>query len=151
MGIEAFSTAGETWPSKKIPKVLLVANDDALSSTLFPRLRGAGFLVERATDIASALEPARSGAFSVVISEPLLPDGSWTDLKNTAEHARSGFLVLLVAKKINPGERATVLKQGAFDLLDAASAPEKVPEVTQRALWAAYLEGDGPSPERGMP
>ena len=110
-------------------------------------LREAGFLWERARSITAGCESARSGQFQVVISAPVLGDGSWRRLVDIANYYNLGFVVFLVASPFDFNQSAEAQEDGAFDVLDVLHELPKVAEVTKRALWAAYLKGAGPSPD----
>ncbi len=134
----------------KIPdkaRILIVNDDDVVAERLNIILREAGFISERAKTITEGCASARSGQFQVVISAPLLNDGSWRRLVDIASHYNIGFVVLLVSSSFDSNQSAEAQENGAFDILDVLHELPKVAEFTKRALWAAYLKGDGPSPD----
>jgi two-component system, response regulator FlrC len=128
-------------------RILIVNDDDFVADRLNIVLREAGFISERAKTITEGCASAKSGQFQVVISAPLLNDGSWRRLVDIASHYNLGFVVLLVSSSFDCNQSAEAQENGAFDILDALHEPPKVAEVTKRALWAAYLKGAGPSPD----
>jgi len=89
-------------------------------------------------------EAAKSGEFQVVISTPLLKDGSWRRLTDIANHSDLRFEVVLWARSFDLREWAEALENGAFDVLDAVYELPRVLEATKGALWAAYLKGARP-------
>jgi DNA-binding NtrC family response regulator len=134
----------------KIPekaRILIVCDDDLITERLNIVLREAGFISERGKSITEGCASARSGQFQVVISSPLLKDGSWRRLVDIASHYNLGFVVLLVASSFDFNQSAGAQENGAFDVLDVLHDLPKVAEVTKRALWVAYLKGAGPSPD----
>jgi DNA-binding NtrC family response regulator len=134
----------------KIPdpaQILILYEDDLIAERLNNVLREAGYISERAKSITAGCESARSGRFQVVISAPVLGDGSWRHLVDIASYYNLGFVVLLVASPFDFNQSAEAIENGAFDVLDVSHELPKVAEVTQRALWAAYLKGGGPSPD----
>ncbi|MGA7791644.1 MAG: hypothetical protein WCA19_01310 [Candidatus Acidiferrales bacterium] len=134
----------------KIPekaRILIVCDDDLITERLNIFLREAGFISERAKSITEGCASARSGQFQVVISAPLLNDGSWRRLVDIATHYNLGFVVLLVTSSFDFNQSAGAQENGAFDVLDLLHDLPKVAEVTKRALWTAYLKGAGPSPD----
>jgi DNA-binding NtrC family response regulator len=138
----------------KIPekvRILIVNDDDFIAERLYIVLREAGFISERAKSITAGCESVRSGQFQVVISAPLLTDGSWRRLVDIANYYNIGFVVLLVATPFDFNQSAEAQENGAFDVLDGSHELPKVAEVTRRALWAAYLKGAGPSPDLACP
>jgi DNA-binding NtrC family response regulator len=102
--------------------------------------------------MTAGCEAAKSGLFQVVVSRPVLRDGSWRRLIDIARHYDLGFVVVLVASTYDFDEWADALKDGAFDVLDALHELPKAAEVAKRALWAAYLNGAWrPRPEDAFP
>ena len=132
-------------------RILIVSDDDLFAERLNIALWEAGFISDRARSITAGCESARSGQFQVVISAPLLTDGSWRRLVDVANYYNLGFVVLLVATPFDFNQSAEAQENGAFDVLDALHDLPKVAEVTRRALWAAYLKGAGPSPDVASP
>lgn len=132
-------------------RILIVSDDDIITERLTIVLREAGFISEPANTITAGCESARSGRFQVVISAPLLGDGSWRRLVDIANYYNLGFVVFLVASPFDFNQSADALEDGAFDVLDVLHELPKVAEVTKRALWAAYLKGVRPSPDVASP
>jgi len=128
-------------------RILIVSDDDSDAERLKTIFRQAGFNSERAKSMAVASESAKSGRFQVVVSTPLLSDGSWRRLIDVANHYNPDFVVILLARTFDLREWAEALKDGAFDVLDALHELPRAVEVAKRALWAAYLKGAGPDPE----
>jgi len=132
----------------KVPdgvRILIVCDDNSDTDRLETVLREAGFVSECAKSITAGCEVAKSGRFQVVVSTPLLKDGSWRRLTDIANHYDLGFEVVLWARNFDLAAWAEALKEGAFDVLDAMCEPPKAVEATRRALWAAYLKGAGPN------
>jgi len=147
-------TSASTSLKLKIPdkaRILIVCDDDLVTERLNIVLREAGFISECAKSITAGCESARSGRFQVVISAPLLGDGSWRRLVDIANYYNLGFVVLLVASPFDFNQSAEAQENGAFDVLDVLHELPKVAEVTKRALWAAFLKGAGPCPEVASP
>jgi len=132
------------------PRILIVCDDDSEATRLTGVLRGAGIFSESARSIAEGCEAAKSGRFKVVVSTPLLRDGSWRRLTDIAVHYGLGFEVVLWAPHYNFPESAEAMKAGAFDVLAMRDLPKAI-EATRRALWAAYLRGTGPDPSAIRP
>ena len=138
----------------KVPdgaRILIVCDDDSDTERLKTILREAGFVSEWAKSMTAGCEAAKSGRFQVIVSTPLLRDGSWKRLTDIANHYDLGFEVVLWARNFDLAEWVEALKDGAFDVLDAMCEPPKALEATRRALWAAYLKGAGPSPRATSP
>src|SRR2546425_8684851 len=122
-------------------RILIVCDEDSDAERLKIIFREAGFISERAKSMTVASESAKSGRFQVVVSTPLLRDGSWRRLIDVANHHDLGYEVVLWARNFDLAEWVEALKEGAFDVLDAMCDPQKAGEATRRALWAAYLKG----------
>jgi len=127
-------------------RILIVCDDTSDTDRLKTVLQEAGFVSESAKSITAGCEAAKSGRFQVVVSTPLLGDGSWKRLTDIANHYDLGFEVVLWARNFDLAEWVEALKDGAFDVLDAVCEAPKAVEATRRALWAAYLKGAGPNP-----
>jgi len=133
----------------KVPdgaRILIVCDDNSDTDRLKTVLQEAGFVSECAKSLTAGCEAAKSGRFQVVVSTPLLRDGSWKRLTDIANYYDLGFEVVLWARNFDLAEWVEALKDGAFDVLDAMCEPSKAVEATRRALWAAYLKGAGPNP-----
>ena len=58
-------------------RILIVSDDDSLTGQLKIAFREAGFIWETARTITAGCESASSGQFQVIITTPVLGDGSW--------------------------------------------------------------------------
>src|SRR3977135_3236834 len=106
----------------KVPdgaRIMIVCGDDSETERLKTTLQEAGFVSEAAKSITAGCEAAKSGRFQVVVSTPLLRDGSWRRLADIANHYDLGFEVVLWARSFDLAEWVEALKEGAFDVLDA--------------------------------
>jgi DNA-binding NtrC family response regulator len=151
-------TTGETKPRSrltlKVPdgaRILIVCDDDSETERLKTTFQEAGFISEGAKSITAGCEAAKSGRFQVVVSTPLLRDGSWRRLADIANHYDLGFEVVLWARNFDLAEWVEALKEGAFDVLDALCELPRAVEAVKIALWAAYLKGAGPDPRATGP
>ena len=129
------------------PRILIVMDDDCLSKELASAFRQSGIAVERVASLAAGSETARSGRFQVVVTAPVLKDGSWKRLLPASRHCGPGFAIILVAKKLDSAEWAQALDDGALDVLDAVHELPKAVEAASRALWTEYLTGAWPNLE----
>jgi PleD family two-component response regulator len=138
------------WPrsAKPVkPRILIVHDDDTIAQHLEIILLHAGLASERVKSMKAAREYARSGRFQVVVTAPVLGDGSWKCMADVDSHYRPGFVVVLIATAFDLNEWGRALEDGAFDVLDALHELPNVGDAARRALWAAYLKGAGPRPE----
>lgn len=133
------------------PRALIVSEDSALSKEVELILIQSGFLTKSVKSMAAGCESARAGEFQVVVSAPVLPDGSWKRLADIDSHYRPGFVIILMATNFDFNDWGLALEEGAFEVLNALYEMPKVAEVARRALWAAYLKGAGPRPEALAP
>jgi DNA-binding NtrC family response regulator len=129
------------------PRILIVHDDDTVSRELEVVLLHSGLVSERVKSMKAGCDYVRSGKFHVVVTKPVLEDGSWRGLIDIDSHYRPGFVVILVATTFDLNEWGRALEEGAFDVLDELYELPHVAEVARRALWAAYLKGAGPRPE----
>jgi PleD family two-component response regulator len=127
-------------------RILIVSDDDSDTRQLRAMLSEGGFAFDCAKSLRAGCEAAKSGQFQVVISAPLLKDGSWRRLADIANHSDLRFEVVLWARNFDLREWAEALENGAFDVLDAVYEQSRVVEAANCALWAAYLKGAGPNP-----
>jgi DNA-binding NtrC family response regulator len=139
-----------TMPSSlalKIPdgaRILIVCDDELDTERMNIALRKTGLASECAKSIAEGCAAAKSGRFQVVVSKPLLSDGSWRRLIDISNHYDLGFEVVLWTRNFDLPDWGEAMKNGAFDVLDAR---DERPNSIEAALWAAYLKGAGPHPK----
>lgn len=124
-------------------RILIVSENESVAERLGMALSEADFIWERVSSITAGCEFARSGRFQVILTTPLLGDGSWRRLVDIAAHYDFGFVVILVATTFDLREWTEALEYGVFDVLDALHELPRVAEFAKRAAWAAYLKGAG--------
>jgi len=125
-------------------RILIVSDDDSDAERLKTIFRQAGFNSERARSMTVASEWTKSGRFQVVVSTPLLSDGSWRRLVDVASHHNLALVVILLARSFDLRQWAEALMDGAFDVLDALNDLPKAAEVAKRAWEAAELKRSRP-------
>jgi DNA-binding NtrC family response regulator len=138
----------------KVPegaRILIVCDDNSDTDRLKRILQEEGFVTEWAKSITAGCQAAKSGQFQVVVSTPVLCDGSWRRLADIANHYDLGFEIVLWARNFDLREWALALNEGVFDVLDSMCEQPKAVQATKRALWAAYLKGAGPNPKAAIP
>jgi DNA-binding NtrC family response regulator len=116
------------------PRILIVHDDDAVARRLEVTLRQAGLPSERVTTIDDGCKCAGSGRFQVVVTKPVLQDGSWKKLAELDERHRPGFVVILVSGAYNLNQWIHALDDGAFDVLDERHELAQVADAARRAL-----------------
>jgi DNA-binding NtrC family response regulator len=132
-------------------RILIVCDEDSITERLNLGFGEAGFISECVNSITAGCESARSGRFQVIVTTPLLGDGSWRRLVDIAAHYDFNFVVILVATTFDIQEWTEALEYGAFDVLDALHELPKAAEIAKRAMWAAFLKGAGPEPRAASP
>jgi len=130
---------------------ILVVCEDADAERLKTVLQEAGFISEIARSMTEGCEAAKSGRFQVVVSTPLLNDGSWRRLIDIANHYDLGFEVVLGTRNFDLHDWAEAMKDGAFEVFDILSELPRAVETIRTALWAAYLKGAGPNRTAASP
>jgi DNA-binding NtrC family response regulator len=152
---EPMSVGNPAFPLKSAnapkPRILIVHEDDSVAKEMELVLFREGFELDRVKTMAAGCESAKSGRFQVVVSAPVLSDGTWKRLIDIENHYGPGFVVMLVATSFDLNEWGEALEDGAFDVLDSLHELPRVGEIARRALWAAYLKGAGPRPEEPAP
>jgi DNA-binding NtrC family response regulator len=146
---QILETSDETHPPSGLrspdgARILIVCDDDSITAQLKTVLRESRIISETARGITAGCELAKSGQFQVVISQPLLSDGSWGRLIDIAKHYDLGFEVILLARTFDLMQWTEALQEGAFDVLESLYGLPKAAETVKRAVWAAYLKGAGP-------
>jgi DNA-binding NtrC family response regulator len=132
-------------------RILIVCDDNSDTDRLKRILQEQGFVTEWAKSITAGCAAAKSGQFQVVVSTPVLSDGSWRRLTDIASHYDLGFEIILWARNFDLREWALALNEGVFDVLDAMCEQPKAVEATKSAVWAAYLKGAGPNANAAIP
>jgi DNA-binding NtrC family response regulator len=127
-------------------RLLIVCDDNTLSERLRTMFAQAGFISEAARGITEACDAAKSGRFQVVVTLPLMRDGSWRRLVDVTKHYDLGLEVILLVRDFDLGQWADALNDGAFDILHVSSDLPDAAEIATSAFWAVYLRGAGPLP-----
>lgn len=96
-------------------KTLLVVDDEPeFLRTLATNLRGAGYAVDTATTVATALSAAKANQFDAVVLDLVLPDGSGTDVC-TGLRRWSDVPIVVVSAVGEEREKVDALDAGADD------------------------------------
>ena len=111
------------------PLLLLIDDDESLSSLLGDRLRREGYDVKSCGDVAQAEELLKSRTFDVILLDVMLPDRSGFDFCADLRGRDVETPVLMLTARGNVTDRVTGLRIGADDYL---SKPFEVPELLAR-------------------
>jgi len=99
-----------------LPVPLLVVEDDPnVASTLSERLRGSGFTVTHAPNVAAATAAIEGGHFQLALLDVGLPDGSGFDVARTLQHRSPGTAIVFLTAYGTPDDRIQGLELGADD------------------------------------
>jgi hypothetical protein len=93
-------------------RILIVSENESIAERLGMALSEADFIWERVNSITAGCESARSGRFQVILTTPLLGDGSWRRLVDIAAHYDFGFVVILVATTLTSGNGPKLWSMG---------------------------------------
>lgn len=102
--------------------------------TLKPVLRRLGvdtFSVSSCAEAARLLEQTEP---HLLLTDTMLPDGTWIDVLNLAEDAAAPICTILVGTSQDPELLQAALNYGAFDCLSPPFDAEAVSELLQRAM-----------------
>src|SRR2546426_2934057 len=103
--------------------ILIVCDDDSDTETLRAIFREAKFTLECAKTITAGCEAAASGRFQVVLSVPLLNDGSWRRLIDLAHHQDLNFEVVLLARNFDLNQWAEALNDRSEEHTSELQSP----------------------------
>lgn len=113
-------------PSRSLPCVLLVDDDQELTTLLGEFLRGEGFAVETVADGDSASILLANRAIDLVILDVMLPGRHGFDwLRETREH-RPRLPVIMLTARGEPIDRVLGLELGADDYLSKPFDPREL-------------------------
>jgi DNA-binding NtrC family response regulator len=125
-------------------RVLIACDDSSIAESLQTTFQKAGFESEITTSISRCCDRARSGRFPVVVSNPVLSDGSWKRLVDIDIHCDLAFEIVLLAHAFDVAEWMEVLDDGALDVIDTSFELPRASEIVKRAIWVACLRGFRP-------
>lgn len=111
------------------PRVLLVDDEEAITSTLAPYLERSGFRVVVAADGAQALDTLGREAIDIVVSDVMMPVLDGRELVRRLRREERWTPVILLTKIDASFERVAALDDGADDYLGKPFDP---PELVSR-------------------
>lgn len=116
---------GRTWQTHVLTVGQTLADRRRLSACL-PEGR---WQVHHASAVRAAIDMLRSIDYDAVITEILLPDGPWTELRD----AGSSCPIIVAANSVDARVWADALAQGAYDVLVKPYNTEELLYVLQSA------------------
>ena len=108
------------------PRVLLVDDEEAITSTLGPYLERAGFEVVVAADGEEALERHAESRPDIVVSDVLMPGLDGRGLVRRLRRSETWTPVILLTQVDEASERAAALDEGADDYLGKPFLPSEL-------------------------
>lgn len=112
--------------SERPPRILLVDDEEAITSTLGPYLERAGFEVLVASDGAQALELHAAHRPDIVVTDVLMPGIDGRALVRRLRENETWTPVILLTQIDEPSERAAALDEGADDYLGKPFLPSEL-------------------------
>lgn len=104
-------------------RILLVDDDEAITTHLAPFLERAGFAVAVAADGEVALRSAREFAPNLIVLDVLMPRLDGREVLRRLRQAGNSTPVILLTQVGSPVERAIALDEGADDYLNKPFEP----------------------------
>jgi two-component system response regulator ResD len=108
-----------------IPHIVVVDDDEVVTSTLKMYLQSAGFAVSTARDGVRALELASDPQVAVVILDLMIPGLSGQEVCRRLREKSSGPILMLTART-QESERISGLEMGADDYVSKPFSPREV-------------------------
>ncbi|WP_025323191.1 sigma-54-dependent transcriptional regulator [Deferrisoma camini] len=122
------------------PRILLVEDDPLYAGMLFEALTQAGYKVEHADTVASAVACLELESFAVAILDVRLPDGDGLDLLRTLLELQPGCSALVMTGHASVESAVDAMKIGAADYLPKPFPTEVILLKLKRLLRARRLE-----------
>jgi DNA-binding response OmpR family regulator len=134
-------------PENKIPRILVVEDDDAILTALRGDLEYEGFAVTTAQDGRNGLEQAVGQAFDLIILDILLPRMNGYEVcRKVRERGVATPILMLTAAKTEEADKVTGFELGADDYV---TKPFGMRELMAR-VKALLRRGAQPKKEEGL-
>lgn len=121
----------------KRPKILLVDDEEAITSNLAPFLERSGFHTQIATDGDSALESDLNFEPDLIVLDVLMPKMDGREMLRCLRRKGNWTPVILLTQVGNSSERAMALNEGADDYLNKPFDPQELVARIQTVLRRA--------------
>lgn len=114
------------------PGVLFVSPSREDARVLMRMLGSLPMALQHVTDIEHARTAILTDPYQVILTEALLPDGTWLDVLNLAQ-AAPGSEVIVTDRQADARFWAEALNLGAYDLIAQPFAPAEVRRILSNA------------------
>jgi len=131
-------------------KVALVDDDPAVRRSLVQTLELAGFEVEAHASAEQALEALAPGFAGVVVTDVRLPRMDGMALLARVAQQERALPVILITAHGDVGLAVQAMRAGAYDFLEKPFAPERLVDVTTRAMEKLALSTEVQSLRRQL-
>ncbi|GAA2094386.1 MULTISPECIES: response regulator transcription factor [Brevibacterium] len=125
------------------PRLLLIDDDDAITSTLAPYLARSGFDVEVAADGYMGLEAVRRSAPDIAVCDVLMPRMDGREFVRHVRGSRSWLPIILLTQVGESYERSAALDEGADDYLNKPFDPHELVSRIRAVLRRVARGGQG--------
>jgi two-component system response regulator PilR (NtrC family) len=115
-------------------RILVVDDERSMQEFLEIFLRGEGYEVATAGDLAGARALLESDEFDVVISDIQMPGGSGLDLLHAARELAPEAMVIMITAFASTETAIAAMKEGAYDYLTKPFRVDEIRLVVEKAL-----------------
>jgi two-component system response regulator HydG len=122
-----------------VPRILIVENVEAERTALAALLRQDGHTVTEASGAMEALVAVNAGAFDLVFTGQVLPDGKGLEVLEVCQETDPLAAVVILTAFATVELAIEALRLGAFDFLTKPFTPQGVRAVVSRAVERAGL------------
>ena len=115
-------------------RILVVDDERSMQEFLEIFLRGEGYAVATAGDVASARAMLENDDFDVVISDIQMPGGSGLDLLHAAREVSPEAMLIMITAYASTETAIAAMKEGAYDYLTKPFRVDEIRLVVEKAL-----------------
>lgn len=125
-GCSAYGEKGKTRAMRTKPRVLLVDDEDAITSMLTPLMERAGFETAVAVDGEAGLRQVQQFAPDLVVLDVLMPRANGREVLRSLRQQGNWTPVILLTQVGDAAERTMALVEGADDYLNKPFDPHEL-------------------------
>jgi two-component system, NtrC family, response regulator PilR len=115
-------------------RILVVDDERSMQEFLEIFLRGEGYEVATAGDVAAARALIESDEFDVVVTDIQMPGGSGLDVLRAANEAAPETMVIMITAFATTETAIAAMKEGAYDYLTKPFQVDEIRLVVEKAL-----------------